>query len=91
MFVSCFFMCFDFVLNLPFGGKVSKKVNRNKEVLLMHKKQKFKKEQDLRNGCQEKTATDNQWTSLTNAQECIKGEEKTATNNQWVSTNKNVK
>ena len=57
----------------------------------MDKRDKLGENKDLINKEEEKTATDNQWTSLTQADEVIKNAEKTATNNQWVSTNKNVK
>lgn len=57
----------------------------------MHKKDKTIAKERLTNQYEQKTATDNQWTSLTNSEEASKDEEKTATNNQWVSTNKNVR
>lgn len=57
----------------------------------MHKKDQLSAKQELTHQQEQKTATDNQWTSLTNAKECNKNAEKTAENNQWVSTNKNVK
>lgn len=39
----------------------------------------------------QKTATDNQWTSMTNPKVYKQNlDEKTATDNQWVSTNKNM-
>lgn len=57
----------------------------------MGHKDKLTNSQELIDNQDKKTALNNQWNSLTQADECNKGAEKTATDNQWVSTNKNVK
>ncbi len=57
----------------------------------MNKTNKLGQNEELINKQEEKTATDNQWTSVTQADGVLKNAQKTATNNQWVSTNKNVK
>lgn len=57
----------------------------------MRNKDRLAKDQELTEQLEQKTATDNQWTSLTRTDECDSDSEKTATDNQWVSTNKNVK
>lgn len=57
----------------------------------MDKMEKSMKNDELINKQEEKTATDNQWISVTQADGCTENTQKTATNNQWTSTNKNVK
>ncbi len=57
----------------------------------MTEKEKLTRKQALSNEYEEKTATNNQWASVTDVNGVQANAEKTATDNQWVSTNKNKK